>query len=125
MVSPLSSTCRRLCSSVVLPTVRFCIMCSRQSLITIVTSACSYGYAPLVGVLVLLAARAADGETLRVGIVGDKYLKPYGIIILFVSQVRMRLESVERDEMCLRTTHSAMQRLTSRLVPQMRNHEDA
>lgn len=48
---------------------------------------CSYGYAPLVGVLVLLAAGAADGKTLRLGIAGDEYLKPYGIIILFMSQV--------------------------------------
>ena len=49
--------------------------------------ACSYGYAPLVGVLVLLAAGAANGQTLRLGIAGDKYLKPYGIVILFMSQV--------------------------------------
>jgi hypothetical protein len=41
----------------------------------------------VVGVLVLLAAGAADGQTLRLGIAGDKYLKPYGIVILFMSQV--------------------------------------
>ena len=51
------------------------------------TCGCSYGYAPVVGVLVLLAAGAADGQTLRLGIAGDKYLKPYGIVILFMSQV--------------------------------------
>lgn len=39
------------------------------------------------GVLVLLAAGAANGDTLKVGIAGDKYLKPYGIVILFMSQV--------------------------------------
>lgn len=53
----------------------------------LITCACSYGYAPVVGVLVLLAAGAADGQTLRLGIAGDKYLKPYGIVILFMSQV--------------------------------------
>ena len=47
----------------------------------------SYGYAPLIAVLILLAAGAADGNTLKLGIMGDKYLKPYGIIILFMSQV--------------------------------------
>ena len=54
---------------------------------TVLTCACSYGYAPVVGVLVLLAAGAANGQTLRLGIAGDKYLKPYGIVILFMSQV--------------------------------------
>ncbi len=49
---------------------------------------CSYGYAPLAGVLVLLAAGAANGDTLRLGIAGDRFLKPYGIVILFMSQVR-------------------------------------
>jgi hypothetical protein len=58
---------------------------------TRVTCACSYGYAPVVGVLVLLAAGAANGQTLRLGIAGDKYLKPYGIVILFMSQVLLVL----------------------------------
>jgi hypothetical protein len=68
----------------------------RKLLATSAVCACSYGYAPVVGVLVLLAAGAADGQTLKLGIVGDKYLKPYGIVILFMSQV-MRVMS----ETCL------------------------
>ena len=28
------------------------------------------------------------GNTLKLGIAGDKYIKPYGIVILFMSQVR-------------------------------------
>lgn len=48
---------------------------------------CSYGYAPIVGVLVLLAAGAATGETIKAGIVGTGEFHPYGIVILFMSQV--------------------------------------
>mmetsp|Transcript_4954 Transcript_4954/g.14258 ORF Transcript_4954/g.14258 Transcript_4954/m.14258 type:complete len:676 (-) Transcript_4954:710-2737(-) len=46
----------------------------------------SYGYAPIVGVLVLLAAGAATGETIKAGIVGTGEFHPYGIVILFMSQ---------------------------------------
>lgn len=38
----------------------------------------------------LLAASAANGDTLKVGIAGDEYLKPYGIVILFMSQAGMQ-----------------------------------
>lgn len=41
-------------------------------------------------VLVLLAAGAADGNTLKLGVVGDKYTEPYGVVILFMSQVPHR-----------------------------------
>ena len=41
----------------------------------------------LVGVIVLLAARAADWTTIKQGIVGDSHMKPYNIVIIFMSQV--------------------------------------
>ena len=42
----------------------------------------------VVGVLVLLAAGQADGETLKQGVVGDSHIKPYNIVIIFMSQAR-------------------------------------
>ena len=41
----------------------------------------------LVGVIVLLAASAADWTTVKQGIVGDSHIKPYNIVIIFMSQV--------------------------------------
>jgi len=42
----------------------------------------------VVGLLVLLAAGQADGETLKQGIVGDEHIEPYNIVIIFMSQAR-------------------------------------
>ena len=44
--------------------------------------------AQVVGLLVLLAAGQADGETLKQGIVGDEHIEPYNIVIIFMSQAR-------------------------------------
>ena len=45
----------------------------------------------IVGVLVLLAAGQANGKTLKEGIVGDSHIKPYNIVIIFMSQARRLL----------------------------------
>ncbi len=49
----------------------------------------------VVGLLVLLAAGQADGETLKQGIVGDEHIEPYNIVIIFMSQAR-RVVAVHR-----------------------------
>ena len=48
------------------------------------------GCSQVVGLLVLLAAGQADGTTLKQGIVGDDRIKPYNIVIIFMSQARHR-----------------------------------
>ena len=44
----------------------------------------------------LLAAGQADGETLKQGIVGDDRIKPYNIVIIFMSQAR-RISLLQRQ----------------------------
>lgn len=44
--------------------------------------------APPIGLLVLLASTASDGETIKKGIVGDGSMQPYDVLVLFISLVR-------------------------------------
>ncbi|KPI38501.1 uncharacterized protein AB675_4090 [Cyphellophora attinorum] len=41
--------------------------------------------APLIGVLLLLATTTINGSTIRLGIVGDENVKPYEVLVLFIS----------------------------------------
>ncbi|KAK5046805.1 hypothetical protein LTR84_007159 [Exophiala bonariae] len=41
--------------------------------------------APLIGVILLLATTTINGSTIRLGIVGDETIKPYDVLVLFVS----------------------------------------
>ena len=53
----------------------------------------------------LLAAGQADGTTLKQGIVGDDRIKPYNIVIIFMSQARRAVRAADRDhQRCPRTS---------------------
>lgn len=41
--------------------------------------------APLIGVILLLATTTINGSTIRLGIVGDETIKPYDVLVLFIS----------------------------------------
>ena len=41
--------------------------------------------APVIGVLLLLASTTINGSTIRLGIVGDADIKPYDVLVLFIS----------------------------------------
>lgn len=43
--------------------------------------------APLIGVILLLATTTINGSTIRLGIVGDENVKPYEVLVLFISLV--------------------------------------
>lgn len=43
--------------------------------------------APLIGVVLLLATTTINGSTIRLGIVGDDNVKPYEVLVLFISLV--------------------------------------
>ena len=43
--------------------------------------------APVIGVVLLLAATTIDGTTIRLGVVGDENIKPYDVLVLFISLV--------------------------------------
>jgi len=43
--------------------------------------------APFIGVLILLASTTIDGSTIRLGIKGDENIKPYDVLVLFISLV--------------------------------------
>jgi hypothetical protein len=43
--------------------------------------------APLIGVVLLLATTTINGGTIRLGIVGDENVKPYEVLVLFISLV--------------------------------------
>jgi hypothetical protein len=43
--------------------------------------------APLIGVIVLLASTTINGSTIKLGIVGDENVKPYEVLVLFISLV--------------------------------------
>jgi hypothetical protein len=45
--------------------------------------------APFIGVLILLASTTIDGSTIRLGIKGDENIKPYDVLVLFISLVRI------------------------------------
>lgn len=47
--------------------------------------------APLIGVIILLASTTIDGSTIRLGVKGDENVKPYDVLVLFISLVRSRL----------------------------------
>lgn len=44
--------------------------------------------APVIGVLLLLATTTINGSTIKLGIVGDENIKPYDVLVLFISLVR-------------------------------------
>ena len=41
--------------------------------------------APIIGVILLLASTTIHGSTIRLGIVGDENVKPYDVLVLFIS----------------------------------------
>lgn len=43
--------------------------------------------APVIGVLFLLATTTIDGSTIRLGVKGDENVKPYDVLVLFISLV--------------------------------------
>lgn len=43
--------------------------------------------APLVGVIILLASTTINGSTIRLGVKGDENVKPYDVLVLFISLV--------------------------------------
>lgn len=46
--------------------------------------------APILGVLILLATKTIGVEALKLGIVGDSGVKPYNVLVLFISLVSFR-----------------------------------
>lgn len=56
--------------------------------------------APPIGVLILLAATAADGNTIRRGIIGDAHMRPYDVLVLFISLVSL---CVSKSLSCIST----------------------
>lgn len=44
--------------------------------------------APVIGVLLLLASRSINVDVLRLGIVGDGGVRPFDVLVLFISLVR-------------------------------------
>ena len=51
--------------------------------------------APVIGVILLLATTTIDGNTIRLGIKGDENIKPYDVLVLFISLVSMRQLKIE------------------------------
>jgi hypothetical protein len=49
----------------------------------------SYAAAPVAGTLLMLITGVLDGRSFAAGIVGDESMKPYGIVILFMSLAYM------------------------------------
>lgn len=43
--------------------------------------------APLVGVILLLMSTTINGSTIRLGVKGDENVKPYDVLVLFISLV--------------------------------------
>lgn len=43
--------------------------------------------APVIGVLLLLATTTINGSTIRLGVKGDENVKPYDVLVLFISLV--------------------------------------
>lgn len=43
--------------------------------------------APVIGVILLLATTTIHGSTIKLGIKGDEYVKPYDVLVLFISLV--------------------------------------
>jgi hypothetical protein len=46
--------------------------------------------APVIGVILLLATTTIDGSTIRLGVKGDENIKPYDVLVLFISLVRFK-----------------------------------
>jgi hypothetical protein len=44
--------------------------------------------APVIGVVLLLATTTINGSTIKLGIKGDENVKPYDVLVLFISLVR-------------------------------------
>ena len=60
--------------------------------------------APLIAVIVLLATTTIHGSTIRLGIVGDENVKPYEVLVLFISLVSRHLSACST----LLTTHQGL-----------------
>ena len=43
--------------------------------------------APVIGVLILLVTTTIDGSTIKLGVKGDEDIKPYEVLVLFISLV--------------------------------------
>jgi hypothetical protein len=54
--------------------------------------------APVVGVILLLATTTINGSTIRLGIVGDENIKPYDVLVLFISLVCLILNLRESTD---------------------------
>jgi hypothetical protein len=50
--------------------------------------------APFIGVLILLASTTINGSTIRLGIKGDENIKPYDVLVLFISLVCMFISHI-------------------------------
>jgi hypothetical protein len=50
--------------------------------------------APLIGVILLLATTTINGSTIRLGVVGDENVKPYEVLVLFISLVSCSTVSI-------------------------------
>lgn len=45
--------------------------------------------APVIGVILLLATTTIKGSTIKLGVKGDENVKPYDVLVLFISLVRI------------------------------------
>lgn len=50
--------------------------------------------APLIGVIILLASTTINGSTIRLGVKGDENVKPYDVLVLFISLVRRAIMKI-------------------------------
>lgn len=55
--------------------------------------------APAAGVVLLLVTTTIDGSVLRQGIVGEEGVRPYDVLVLFISLVRIFLLSWPQELM--------------------------
>jgi hypothetical protein len=46
--------------------------------------------APVIGVILLLATTTINGNTIKLGVKGDENIKPYDVLVLFISLVRIK-----------------------------------
>lgn len=53
--------------------------------------------APVIGVILLVATTTIDGSTIRLGVVGDESIKPYDVLVLFISLVSSIRELCDLD----------------------------
>lgn len=54
--------------------------------------------APVIGVVILLATTTIHGSTIKLGIKGDEYVKPYDVLVLFISLVCWKVLHLISDD---------------------------